>query len=158
MVTKHLTQEHKDKIGRAVSIANKGKHNSPATEFKIGRKSERKGKPFPQIRGENHYKWTGGTRATARRMAIRYGFNMNSCMSCGKSGKMVVHHVDENYRNNNINNLRILCFVCHRAVHGFGIETQFKKGHIVSKSIRMKISKANKGKTAWNKGLIGVKR
>ena len=144
MKTKYkMTQEHKDKIGKANRIANKGKHCSPKTEFKKGRKSERKGKVFPQIRGENHYKWVGGTRSTARRIAERYGFNLSKCSICGKGDKTVVHHVDENFNNNTLKNLRILCFRCHNQLHGMGIPTQFKKGHKVSKETRMKISKAN---------------
>lgn len=138
-------------------INNKEKRNKKG-QFVVGTVPRQTGVGLPQIREENHYKWTGGTRATARRMAIRYGFNMNKCMSCKKNGIMVVHHIDENYRNNKIDNLRILCNSCHYAVHGFGAETQFKKGHKVSRNIRMKISKANKGKVAWNKGLIGGKR
>ena len=33
-----------------------------------------------------------------------------------------------------------------------GRKTRFKNGHVVSEEIRNKISKANKGRTAWNKG------
>ncbi len=33
--------------------------------------------------------------------------------------------------------------------------TLFQKGHSVSEEVRKKISEANKGKTAWNKGLKG---
>jgi len=122
--------------------------------FIVGRKSERKGKAFPQIREENHYKWVGGTRATARRIAERYGFNLSKCSICGKEDKTIVHHVDENPNNNKLENLRILCYKCHNQLHGIGINTQFKKGHKVSDEVRKKISMANKGKTAWNKGGI----
>ena len=136
-----LTKKQKTEIGRNV----KGR-------FIKGRRSERKGKPYNQIRGENHFKWTGGCRTTARTMAIRYGFNMEKCSICKSLGLTVVHHVDENFRNNSLENLRILCHKCHNQLHGHGIKTRFKKGHKVSKETRMKISKANKGKRAWNKG------
>lgn len=118
------TEEHKRKIGLANSIALKGRHVSPKTEFKKGRISERKGKSFSQIREKNHYRWNGGCHSTARRIALRYGFNLSKCSICEKKGRMVVHHVDENPKNNNLNNLRILCFKCHNQLHGMGIETQ----------------------------------
>jgi 5-methylcytosine-specific restriction endonuclease McrA len=107
------------------------------------RKSERKGKAFPQIREKNHYTWTGGTRMTARTMALKYGFNLNKCSICGSKDRTVVHHVDENYRNNELKNLRILCYRCHNQLHGCGNETRFKKGHKVSRKTRMRIGKAN---------------
>jgi 5-methylcytosine-specific restriction endonuclease McrA len=122
--------------------------------FVNGRKSERKGKPFPQIREENHYKWTGGSRGIVRTIALRYGFNLSKCSICRNKDRTVVHHVDENPKNNELKNLRILCFRCHNQLHGCGIETRFKKGHKVSKEIRKKISMANKGKIAWNKGRL----
>lgn len=68
------------------------------------------------------------------------------CSICGSKGKMVVHHVDENYRNNNLKNMRILCYKCHNQLHGCGMETRFKQGHKVTKEIRMKISNSNKRK------------
>jgi 5-methylcytosine-specific restriction endonuclease McrA len=112
--------------------------------FVKGRKSERKGKPFLQLRGENHYRWVGGVRSTARTMAKRYGFKLNKCISCGATGdNMVVHHVDENFHNNKLENLRILCHKCHNQLHGNGTETRYKKGHKVSQETRDKIAKAN---------------
>lgn len=111
--------------------------------FANGRKSERKGKPFLQIREKNHYKWAGGSRAIVRTIALRYGFNLSKCSICGKIGRTVVHHTDENPRNNELKNMRILCYKCHNQLHCSGIKTRFKKGHKVSKEIRMKIGKAN---------------
>jgi 5-methylcytosine-specific restriction endonuclease McrA len=102
-----------------------------------------KGIGLPQIREKNHYKWVGGSRATARTMAKRYGFNLNKCISCGTTGNMVVHHVDENFHNNKLDNLRILCYKCHNQLHGTGEETRYKKGHKVSQEIRNKIGRAN---------------
>jgi len=129
--------EQRDKLGRFIK----------------GRKSERKGKPFPQIREENHYRWKGGTHMTARRIADRYGFNLTKCSICKKEGRTVVHHVDENEYNNELKNLRILCFGCHNQLHNFGERNGYKKGHLVSEEIRKKISMANKGQKAWNKGM-----
>lgn len=102
-----------------------------------------KGIGLPQIREKNHYNWKGGSRSTARRIALRYGFNLNKCISCGKEGEMVVHHVDQNFHNNKLENLRILCHQCHNQLHGNGTEKRFQKGHKVSQTIRDKIARAN---------------
>lgn len=131
-----MTREHKRKIGSANKISLKGKHCSPETEYKKGRTSERKGKPYYQIREERHYKWKGGSRATARRIAERYGFDLTRCGICGKVGKTVVHHVDENFYNNNLKNMRILCYGCHNLLHEFGKRNGFQKGH---KGFRRKV-------------------
>jgi len=147
---KHLSKETKIKI----SEKHKGNHHSPNTEFKKGSKPPQTGIGLPQIREENHYKWIGGTHMTARRMAFRYGFNMTKCQGCNKENtKTHVHHIDENEHNNKLENLRILCPKCHNNLHGIGIGTRFEKGHKCSNTIRNKISIANKGHTAWNKGL-----
>lgn len=124
-----MSEEHKRKIGLANSIALKGKHTSPKTEFKKGMATWCKGKSCPQLQGENHYKWKGGTHATARRIAYRYGFDMTKCQICKKKGKVFVHHIDENPYNNNLNNLRILCPKCHNELHGIGLLNRFQKGH-----------------------------
>lgn len=122
--------------------------------FEKGMIPHNKDKAMPKIREENHYKWKGGTHATARTMAYRYGFNLNKCVGCNKNTKKtVVHHIDENPYNNKLSNLRILCYKCHAELHGLGLKTRFKKGHKVSKEVRDKISKANKGQKPWNKGL-----
>lgn len=146
-----LTQEHKNKIAEANRIALRKFYDANPDYrnkgmFKKGDPSVRKGKKFPQEQEENHYAWNGGSRATARRIAERYGFNLDKCSICGKYGKTVVHHVDENFHNNDLENLRILCFGCHNQLHGMGKSSQFKRGHTVSKEIRSKISNANRRK------------
>ena len=63
--------------------------------------------------------------------AIRFGGNRkivlkrdsNSCQVCGKTDKLVIHHLDETENrkkmnaNNNIDNLITLCRGCHIKVH-----------------------------------------
>jgi len=39
------------------------------------------------------------------------------CKSCGTDTDIVVHHVDGDRRNNDINNLMPLCERCHKSVH-----------------------------------------
>ena len=38
------------------------------------------------------------------------------CQICGYFNKIVIHHIDENNKNNNLNNLVILCRICHTVV------------------------------------------
>ena len=52
----------------------------------------------------------------------------NQCQRCGVvfSGDDAklrqIHHRDRNRRNNNLENLELLCFYCHWAEHNFKIE------------------------------------
>jgi len=46
-----------------------------------------------------------------------------SCMRCGRgktSKDLVIHHADENVRNNYLNNLCVICKHCHKEVHQGG--------------------------------------
>src|SRR3990167_4466169 len=60
----HHTEESKKKISKSMKGLSskwlKGRHNSPATQFKKGMTSLRKGKLFPEITGMNHWNWKGG--------------------------------------------------------------------------------------------------
>lgn len=40
-----------------------------------------------------------------------------ACQLCGKTGRLHVHHVDENPQNNAESNLKTLCPSCHRRAH-----------------------------------------
>uniref|UniRef100_A0A6M3K672 Putative homing endonuclease n=1 Tax=viral metagenome TaxID=1070528 RepID=A0A6M3K672_9ZZZZ len=55
-----MSEEHKRRIGKANSIALKGKHCSPRTEFKKGTISYSKLHPEIMPRGKNHPQWKGG--------------------------------------------------------------------------------------------------
>ena len=123
--------------------------------YLAGRISERKGQSFLQIKREKHYNWKGGNRCTAKRMAKEYGMDFEHCQICKENiDKPVIHHHNGNYYDNRRCNLCILCHFCHNAIHDnpHRRETQFKVGHKVSEETRKKISMANKGKIAWNKG------
>lgn len=41
----------------------------------------------------------------------------NECAICGAKEGLHIHHKDENPSNNQINNLIVLCGVCHKKVH-----------------------------------------
>jgi len=42
----------------------------------------------------------------------------NKCMNCNSKSGLSVHHIDENDKNNNTNNILILCRKCHGLNHG----------------------------------------
>jgi len=50
------------------------------------------------------------------RLAIRErdGFQ---CQECGNCNNLVIHHIDKNQVNNNLNNLKLLCRNCHARLH-----------------------------------------
>ncbi len=79
-----------------------------------------KNKKRPEISGENHYNWNGGTSNEP----YLFGFNRelkngvisrfdNLCLLCLKKGILVVHHIDYDKKNNSINNLVPLHAGCH---------------------------------------------
>jgi len=126
-------------------------------QFVVGTIPRHKGIGLSQIKGENHYAWKGGNRCTAKRIAKEFEMDFEHCQICKeKTDKPVIHHINGDYFNNKRNNLCIICHFCHNAIHDNPHRklTRFKKGHKVSKEIRKKISMANKGKIAWNKGRL----
>lgn len=85
-----------------------GKHCSPKTEFQKGLIPWHKGtkgivqgfwknKKRPNISGENHWKWMGGTKLkNSRRNAKRRKLNHICLNSCEQDG-WVGHHIDYDY-------------------------------------------------------------
>lgn len=66
---------------------------------------------------EKHANWKGGTHAYRRKML--QGTSPKICTLCQTTDTRVlaVHHVDENRKNNSIENLAWLCHNCHHLVH-----------------------------------------
>jgi 5-methylcytosine-specific restriction endonuclease McrA len=42
---------------------------------------------------------------------------VQKCSYCGNTNKLIVHHIDLNYKNNDINNITIVCRSCHNKIH-----------------------------------------
>jgi len=72
--------------------------------------------------GESHPNWAGGEFA-GRGILERSGKRM-ICEYCGNSDRRVlmVHHKDENRKNNKIINLVWLCQNCHHLVHCYNVK------------------------------------
>lgn len=155
----HLVSEKtKEKISKANRISLKryyqnggkawiqGKHiqtNTGKTHFKKGRVPWNKGKPFLQIRGENHPLWKGGISSSNERVrkSIESRFwkegNMArdnyTCQKCGiRGGKLCVHHI-QNFAQYpelrfSIDNGITFCKKCHGAFHKkYGIKNNTKE-------------------------------
>lgn len=102
--------------------------------FKKGQTPWNKGKIFPQFRRENAANWIGGTRKTARRMAIEdYKMDLSRCQICGDTKKIIhIHHHNGNINDNKRQNLGVVCSYCHNAIHDNPNRraNRFKKGHL----------------------------
>lgn len=75
----------------------------------------------------------GGTQTTARKLA--FSMKPHECEICGYSEHafcLDLHHKDKNPANNNINNLAILCCICHRKLHKNLLSLRDIRGSIVS--------------------------
>lgn len=58
----------------------------------------------------------GGNSRTRCHAAARMHLK-SCCESCGSTEKLHVHHCDENWQNNSVENLQTLCESCHRSWH-----------------------------------------
>lgn len=81
-------------------------------------------KPNPFIKGHTA---TRGAFQKGHKINWRGGISRNQayriiqklyCRNCGKDNiKLTIHHKDKNPKNNNIENLEVLCFKCHIGLH-----------------------------------------
>lgn len=74
--------------------------------------------------GPNHQWWRGGTQyepySANWTKSLREGIKKRDkfkCQLCGNKNNLVVHHINENKKNSNINNLITLCRHCHCKIH-----------------------------------------
>ena len=79
-----------------------------------------------KMSGENHPNWKGGIRDYSQtfrkklRNLIKERDNW-TCQACGlktkNTYKLCVHHIDEDIKNDNLDNLVTLCRSCHTRLH-----------------------------------------
>ena len=81
--------------------------------------------------GPNHANWKGGW-SIYRNILIRSGC-VKICKRCGNDDVRIlaVHHIDQNRKNNDINNLTWLCHNCHFLIHNDRQERDKFMGTIV---------------------------
>ena len=51
----------------------------------------------------------------------------NKCMSCGNLKGLGVHHIDNDFKNNQLNNILLLCKKCHGINHGIDYKKDIKR-------------------------------
>ena len=136
-----MREEHKRKISEAhkgISFEQKyGKEKAEEIKQRISETCKRKGikpKEIFYAKREQHPLWKGGLgNIMARKIAQDNGKDLNTCEICkwiedknipvidkekkSKSKRMCVHHTDGNRNNNKIQNLNVLCYFCHFAIH-----------------------------------------
>ena len=72
----------------------------------------------PSFSAEKNGRWKGGIGFHWSRKIGRS--RSNSCEICGVSNKikkLQVHHKNKNVRDNDVNNLIMLCTICHNKIH-----------------------------------------
>ena len=94
------------------------------------------------FRARHHKSWYS---IQARKIMKEQGL-LNECFNCGVEVKLEVHHIDKNYKNNKLENLKVLCSPCHRKYHQLGTKhrTQSKQEIKETMKKRWKEGKFNK--------------
>ena len=69
----------------------------------------------PHVSGEDHPNWKGGIAPKSYRN-IGFSHHGRRCAVCGAAADLI-HHRDENRRNNQAGNPQPLCRKCHMQIH-----------------------------------------
>ena len=64
--------------------------------------------------GEQHTRYKNGSGLYREKALSFYG---KKCNQCESTFNIEVHHKDQNRKNNDIHNLEVLCFKCHKSAH-----------------------------------------
>jgi 5-methylcytosine-specific restriction endonuclease McrA len=92
-----------------------GSHNSyKKLEYKEKCRVDSLGKKNPNYKNGNSYSYQRTIYIPLIQTLVQ------KCSLCGKTKKLVTHHIDFNYKNNILNNLTIVCRSCHNKIHKKG--------------------------------------
>lgn len=119
------------------ALSQKGKHFSPDTEFKKGQVNVKRRSGF---RPHNYINGMWGYRK----------YRANSCQDCGSENYLMVHHIDHDRTNNNIENLKTVCAKCHKLYHKHEAWNKGMKMEPLSPEHKKKISIALRSYHAKN--------
>ena|SRR3990167_2562584 len=93
---------------------NMGKKHTEEHNKRISESSKGKNCWTKSMFGKDASNWKGGISRDYGRKQIKKIF----CGDCGKTEtKLIIHHIDCNPKNNEINNLKVLCHRCHKLEH-----------------------------------------
>ncbi len=115
----------------------KGKHLSPETEFKKGRfqsKNPTGRRPPNYINGIWTYR----------------KYKADFCQDCSSENNLMVHHIDHDRTNNNVENLKTVCAKCHKSYHKHEAWNKGKKIQPLSEDHKAKISATLRSRYAQN--------
>ena len=120
-VRKRKTQaEYRDRNREKLRITSREWYkNNKERSYQIKKKWREKNRSHDnKLNVELYYKHHEAKKEAARfRAEARKIKTKINCDECGSKTKLQIHHKDKNYKNNNLNNLAVLCFKCHRDLH-----------------------------------------
>jgi 5-methylcytosine-specific restriction endonuclease McrA len=90
-------------------------HNNPTKDPEVRKKISENHAPVPWLNADPLRNYKGVNVQTYRKKAIRYYGKM--CMRCNSTENIHVHHKDRNRKNNELENLEVLCKTCHDLEH-----------------------------------------
>jgi hypothetical protein len=70
-------------------------------------------------RGNKNPKWKGGnsrTHINGLYTPLIKSLKQQCCM-CGSKTKLVIHHIDGDYKHNELSNMAVVCRGCHNTIH-----------------------------------------
>jgi len=71
--------------------------------------------------GNKNTNWKGGKKRNCNLLKKLCNENkLSICKRCKKENKLMVHHIDGNIDNDNLDNLTTICFSCHNKIHKRG--------------------------------------
>ena len=102
---------------KGMSVTQKERMNSEEMRVKLS--EVQRGEKSHTFKDGKSYKYThyGSGFNNLLREKVRQRDN-NTCQECGVTNKRLeIHHVDLNQRNHDLNNLILLCSICHHSIH-----------------------------------------
>lgn len=121
--------KHNEETKMKIAETKKGIHVSPSTEFKKGCIPHNKGKKMQKGIGKDHPNWRGGSsRYWGGKILSQSNKDTSCCQICKDKTKTEIHHIDGNPKNNQLENLGVVCTYCHFAIHDNGKHTRFGGG------------------------------
>jgi 5-methylcytosine-specific restriction endonuclease McrA len=136
MFLKHLEEFKKNKKCKYFKLK---KYYIPKNIKKVVNKREN----YDALIGENNPNWNGGMR-NYQMLKYRKTFLsvQQKCSVCGTTKeRLLIHHIDRNYKNNRLDNCQVVCRGCHNRIHFIGVNNPRHK--ITEKEVK-EIRKKNK--------------
>jgi hypothetical protein len=112
-------KKHSEETKQKMSIAKKGRHISPNTEFKKGVSSNNPKRLESLPRGENHYKWNENVGYYGIHVWVKKVLGTpDKCDICEeiKSKRFMWHNLSGKYLRD-VSDWQRVCAICHAHIH-----------------------------------------